>query len=184
MPDPLEQLGAAIPSVYYDLIARVIPGLTLLGIGVLGCPHRDQLKAIFGRLDAAAAVLVCIAAGYLIGILVTPLGSLFEVPWILAARKTRATHKYGSDRLWIVIDAVEKKNASVGGTLAKMAAEVTLCQNIAAGSFALLFIPSVRTSFRLATIVTWLLLTVLSTLFRAFVLQRRAAVVAKEYGVE
>jgi hypothetical protein len=184
MPDPLEQLGSAIPSLYYDLIARVVPGLTLLGIAYLGTPQRSHVAAAAARFDSAAAILATIILAYVVGILVTPLGSLiFEAPGILAARRRPELKKYASDRLWLIIDTVETKNASVASTLAKMAAEVTLCQNILAGTFVLLLIPTVRHQFSAWMIVLWLTVTVLSTFFRALVLCRRAAAVAAEYGI-
>jgi hypothetical protein len=132
MPDALEKLGESIPSVYYDLIARVVPGGALIALIALTEP---DVSALFERLEPLAGTLVAVAVSYLAGILLTPLGSLlFEAPVLVASRGYAPARQFAADRLWPVIDRIGHRNAALAGTLAKMAAEVTLCQNLMAGT--------------------------------------------------
>jgi hypothetical protein len=74
------KLPSVIPELYYDLIARVIPGAVLLLLGTLPITIHlpiDSLKEMSAG-SATLLLVVFLLASYWAGILITPLGSLFH----------------------------------------------------------------------------------------------------------
>lgn len=164
MPDGLV---SQIPSLYYDLIARVLAGapFALLIVWELRC--YVEVGSDF-PLTGTLLILVLLVGSYLIGLLLTPLCACLSVPVRIAMRPKLSTMKYGprdSDGTdqsrrdankgsteksrWNVIQASENisqwmdqigfQHADAGATLAKMQAEAVLCQNLL-GGFALVLV--------------------------------------------
>jgi hypothetical protein len=129
---PLEALGKIVPSMYYDLIARVCSGLPFL-VALLW-----DRKDMIGELTWVKLILA-LGAGYIAGLLLTPL----SLPWGLVHLLVRLILKmrikdwqYGLT----LYDAILVKDKEAGGTLVKMQAEAVLCQNLFGAFIALIII--------------------------------------------
>jgi hypothetical protein len=143
----LGSVWAVVPSIYYDLIARVAPGaLFLLSID-------DARTLITLPSDGLRWVLV-LGSSYVAGLVLTPLSDLVIAPvWGLC--------NVPLVRQWLDIpggarvprcanDVIEAVRPELGSTLAKMQAETVLCGNLAAGYALLLWLPvkSLLTSYK------------------------------------
>ncbi len=69
-PGVLEGLGKVIPSIYYDLIARVCAGVPFLAVLLWEC------RTALGEMTWAKLILL-LGAGYVVGLVLTPL----SLPW-------------------------------------------------------------------------------------------------------
>ena len=123
MGDLASKLADLIPSLYYDVIARVaagVPFVALLGLTGPGAPE---------------GVPGFIVAGYITGLVLTPTGAPFGLvgtaAWI-AYRRVFQSEPRKLLRLSRENDEVAAKSPDAGATLGKMQAEVTLCSNLAA----------------------------------------------------
>jgi len=114
----LQTLGKVIPSIYYDLIARVcarVPFLVML---------LWDRKDSFGEITWVKLALL-LGAGYVAGLVLTTLTViLLPVDWVIAAILEVPT------KSWQRNDAISERDKDAGATLAKMQAEATLCQNL------------------------------------------------------
>jgi hypothetical protein len=132
----LTSLGGVIPSLYYDLIARVAPGLVfLLSLDITRAylaEHRDGLTAT-----------LLLALGYVVGLLLTPFYEILIAPLWLIARVQAVRRLAGlperSPRSGN--DVVGLQRSDYGATLAKMQAESVLCANVTSGLAILRFLP-------------------------------------------
>jgi hypothetical protein len=70
--ESLKSVGGLIPSVYYDLIARVFAGVPLIALmaWVPAEPHFWRLELGLGEL---VEIILILGAGYIVGLLLTPL---------------------------------------------------------------------------------------------------------------
>jgi|ERR1700722_6978187 hypothetical protein len=127
----LGAVSKVVPSIYYDLIARVCAGVPFLV--VLLWPHRN----LFGEITWSKLAIL-LGAGYVVGMLLTPL----SLPWLLV----HGLKRYGFRLKGINFkegesgtDEIAAKDKEAGETLSKMQAEALLCENLFSG-FALLLI--------------------------------------------
>jgi hypothetical protein len=153
MPDesgPLLSLAQLLPSVYYDLIARVCAGVPFLALVLW--TKRQSLDGLVS--SSWVGFLLLLGAGYIVGLLLTPF-TLFwsiliglptqiilfkkfrEALWSRFLNKKSADGKKGIvddfSSLWSQYDEIAKANKEAGTTIAKMAAEATLSQNLLSG---------------------------------------------------
>jgi hypothetical protein len=136
-----EGLGKVIPSIYYDLIARVCAGVPFLAVllwderTAFGDPTWSKLALLFG-------------AGYVAGLVLTPL----SLPWVpvhvLLRRKLKMP--LNLDTGASLTDDIASRNRDAGETLAKMQAEAVLCENLF-GAFLLLIILNAAVAVPLIT---------------------------------
>jgi hypothetical protein len=116
----LANIGTIVPSLYYDLIARVCSGVPLLVV-----LFWDHLH-ILGEISWSKLPLL-LGAGYIVGLALTPL----SVPWvgiqILARMAFTMPHKTWRESFNLA-DRIAAKDKEAGMTLAKMQAEAVLCQ--------------------------------------------------------
>jgi polyferredoxin len=141
-----------IPTVYYDLIARVAPGLTLLIALVAFKWGRDiPAKESLSIVATTPALVVILLISYVLGMILTSaaffwdflsffvLGMLFGNSklgwWCLFGRFTEAWAKCSNE-----MDEVAKLNEGAGSTLGKMMAETSLCENLLSGLLVLVAI--------------------------------------------
>jgi hypothetical protein len=133
---PLKSFGEVIPSVYYDLIARVCAGVPF--ILFLVNQQAEKLKPLTSAVGASGTVLLMVLFGYLLGLLLTPLGGSLAGPIQLLLKK-----RVGLERLkWMDYlleisrrsDAIAVKDRAMGAAIGKMGAERILCQNLLLGS--------------------------------------------------
>jgi hypothetical protein len=141
-PEGLKDVGSVIPSVYYDLIARIGPGVPL--VILLAWDSKNELSWLEDVLGSAGVILLVIMAGYLVGLLLTPAsGVLCAIPILIIRQFMRRAIGLSDYRFWDILgvsgkisdrtDAVGLWNKDAGLTLAKMSAEAILCQNLLFG---------------------------------------------------
>jgi hypothetical protein len=172
MSDIGERVASVVPSVYYDLIARVLPGAaTIAGVMWASRATPLNLTSVTG-LGEASLLLAVAGAAYVVGLLITPLGSfLCELPLRILGSRVPSVRDFSSQVLWKRIRKVEQADPAFGATLAKMAAEVTLCQNLVAAVVVMWVIPGGRLSALQALAAIGV--CAVSAAFRAFMLAQR-----------
>lgn len=135
---PAKDIGALIPTVYYDLIARVSAGIPFaFGLVYLINPiwATDGLPRY---LEKPTFVIFLVFAGYLAGLLLGSCSVLLEIPvayWLMLCcdHRFRSFRRFQEDRFKCV-DQVGMANREWGATVVKMMAETDLCQNLLIGS--------------------------------------------------
>ncbi|HSP13556.1 MAG TPA: hypothetical protein VLV78_02260 [Thermoanaerobaculia bacterium] len=131
------KLAEMIPTFYYDIIARVLPGCSLLSALMwAGSIRSEVLPVNAGEFGNAIAFL---AAGYIVGMLLSiGSGALMYVTGGLVMRHLGAPADLQS--VWTRIDAIGSQDSGAGAILSKMAAEATMFHNLLV-AFAIVTIP-------------------------------------------
>lgn len=114
-----------IPSVYYDLIARVIPGLALVG-ALWGAGVKIPVELSGGVLGVLALLL----GGYLAGMVMTPVSLIWDYLSFVLVSLLLVRQHGGWMQVTARMDLVGTRKVEAGGTLAKMMAETVLCENL------------------------------------------------------
>lgn len=158
----LQELGKVIPSIYYDLIARVCSGIPFLAILLW-----ERIDA-FGELTWVKLTLL-VGAGYVAGLLLTPLSRLWLPLELLLLKILRIPiddWRRGLPRN----DEIAARDQQAGATLAKMQAEATLCQNLFC-AFVLLILLNYTGTFLVPAAGKWVmgLILGLAAIFRTTV---------------
>jgi hypothetical protein len=164
----LESLGKVIPSMYYDLIARVCVGVPFL-VMLLWNPDISLDEITWEKL------VLLFGAGYITGLVLTSLTFVF-VPVDLAIAVSLKIHINN----WQWTDEISARDKDMGATLAKMHAEKMLCQSLFC-AFLLLILSNWVAIFRipsldaLPTVYRWAISLMLgfAAIFRAYVYLRR-----------
>lgn len=137
--DPLKEAAKVIPSVYYDLIARVAAGAAVIAAAAwLG-----SLKIE----DPSEHLVLLTLGAYICGMLLTPFGALTAygagklVELYLPKLPRCKDLKVLPEAEWAKgpNDLIAAVNVEAGATIAKMQAEATLCHNMFVGILALPF---------------------------------------------
>ena len=135
---PLGSLSQLIPSVYYDLIARVCAGAPFLVL--LLWEDKGSLRDLAS--NAWVGFLLLMGAGYLAGLVLTPLSFFWNVLIGLPIQIMLNKAVTGGKRirlsslmvtlwpLWSRNDEIAAADKEAGTVVAKMQAEATLCQNL------------------------------------------------------
>jgi len=129
-----EEAGGLAVSLIslYDLLTRVIPGSIAL-IALLWSrqvPLSSVAKEL-GFEDPLAAYVALLASGFVVGILLTAIAAaVVEIMLQTLARLVPTTVRYTNASTWRRIDAIDRRSAQAAAILAKLAAEVSLCQNL------------------------------------------------------
>lgn len=132
MPELADRISQVVPSFYYDLIARVVPGAaTLLLATLFAIPGTGLLQPTESWSGWSA--LAILATSYLTALLLTPLGGLIGLLLWVLFRRIRSLEMLSPAELWRRIDSIETRRPEVAATLSKMAAEMTLSENLLAG---------------------------------------------------
>ncbi|SRR5260370_16091641 len=137
---PLKEIGSVIPSVYYDLIARVTAGAPF-AVVLLDSNHAKltEMEPMIGK---AGILLMLLLGSYLVGMLLTPISSIFELPFMWFSRRALGLQSYslmkGSYEQTKRMAQVSAADKESGTTENKMAAEAVLFRNLFAGFLILL----------------------------------------------
>ena len=130
----LKSIADIVPNVYYDLIARVCSGVPFL-ILVLWS-DKDSFKDVMP--DTGANLLLLIGAGYLTGMLLTPVSLTWNA--IIMPLAHYLLDASGLDwRRSELNEEIGVKHKQGFLNLEKMQAEATLCQNLLSG-YVILFV--------------------------------------------
>lgn len=175
---PLKSVGEVVPSLYYDLIARVCAGVPF--VLLLVNYQAEKLKPLTSTMGASGTVLLVVLFGYLLGLLLTPLAGSIAGPIQLLLKK-----KLGLDRLrWMDYlleisrrsDAIGVKDRGMGAVIGKMGAERILCQNLLLGSLTVVVL-DMRHGYQLGSpVLEWLIVALLAIL----VIQRNVAFLLRQ----
>lgn len=126
--DKLSTLGGIVPSVYYDLIARVCGGAPFLALVLSG--QGDSLRKAADFLGTAGVMLGAVLGAYVIGMLLTAVSLIVCSPINVIVNRW---YGFRAQERNEKADRVDKLDSAMGGTLLKMAAEEVLCQNLLSG---------------------------------------------------
>lgn len=132
--DGAEKLSGVIPALYYDIIARIIPGAAVIA------------AAFYRTFDWSKpdvmTLIVWLAAGYLVALLLTSLALPLDLLWMTGAYCFERQKKPGM-KFWgstyspynvpSNIDEISREHPAVATALAKMVAESTACANLLTG---------------------------------------------------
>lgn len=135
----LSSMLNVVPTIYYDLIARICPGLAFwLAIALSG----SSLGAL-GKLETLAKehFVVMLVLSYLAGIVLTGASVIWDaITFALFLRIPALRGPLGLERQCSFVEAwhevaqkmesVAKKSEAAGGIVTKALAEVTLCENL------------------------------------------------------
>jgi hypothetical protein len=134
-------ISGLVPEIYYDLIARVAAGVTV--IAVIISPSWSDLQ----QLNTVTIFIVLLGAGYVVGHLLTtvsvPLNAIFWMPRSMTVAKKfipDLKYDFGSisageifAEIYARIDWVSKRDRSGGTLLKKMEAGAALTDSLLAG---------------------------------------------------
>lgn len=166
--------GVGLISLY-DLVARILPGCTTVAVCLWA--RRQSMSSVakdFGFGEGAGAYLTFVAAGFVVGTLLTAVaGAFFELLLQALARVWPKLHTYTAERTWQRIDAVGRRSHGSAEVLAKIAAEGTLCQNLLAGAFVALAVS--ERSITAAPVFAALVVLLFALITRLVALQHRLA---------
>lgn len=148
--DGLDAVLGVIPAIYYDLIARICPGIAFwLGLSI----NESRAFSLSGASSMVPDnVLLLVVLSYLSGIVLTGFAIFWDYATLglFLALGTRfsgslgLTSAGGLPTQWMDIarkmDEIAKKNDEAGRTVTKSLAEVALCENLLTGLIALILI--------------------------------------------
>ncbi|MFL6259212.1 MAG: hypothetical protein ACJ76Y_05820 [Thermoanaerobaculia bacterium] len=169
-----DKIPEVIPTFYYDLICRIVPGGIMLGTLIALRLPGSALFFQF-KVSEASTILIGLGLSYVLGLLVTPFGALvgFLVWYFLSFKRLKLLH---TKDLWKAADSLQsQKKPEAAEILSKMAAEMTLVENLFAGALGLLLLALLRDRNHVGSLVLLSSLCALSTLFRKAVLGHRVA---------
>jgi hypothetical protein len=134
-----------IPQLFFDLIARVVPGITALAVLCITVPALDWASLLSriagGKFDqgnaVAFVVLGTLVGGYVIGQVIAPFGKGIES---LASRRSTIP-----DEIWNDYDYLRLYHAEAGAIVAKIRAEYIMQFSMAA-VFLLGFVTTIAAS--------------------------------------
>ena len=160
MPELLEKATEIVPSSYYDLIARVVPGCVAIAAAGWVFP------ALAIQPDNATKLLLLVGAGYVVGVWLSSVSTLLLLP----IQWTPGLDKYSDRAVWA---GIRRRAAHVdGSTVIKMAAECTAAENICVVAL-LLNLAALQypvTPFKLRVLVAALPFTILIAAVRRYML--------------
>jgi hypothetical protein len=136
-----DDISGLIPEIYYDLIARVAAGVSV--IAVITSPSWSQIQ----QLETVTLFIALLGVGYVVGHLLTTVSVLLNAiiwrPWFVKFTMQFVPElKYGFDSIpaggiftivYARIDWVAKKDRSGGSVLKKMEAGAALTDSLLAG---------------------------------------------------
>jgi hypothetical protein len=136
-----DDISGLIPEIYYDLIARVAAGVTV--IAVLIWPSWSQIRQV----ETVTMFIMLVGAGYVVGHLLTTISTLLNAliwrPSLLNLAKRlipNLRHDFNSTssgeifaEIYARIDWVAKRDRSGGTLLKKMEAGAALSDSLFAG---------------------------------------------------
>lgn len=156
-----------VPTIYYDLIARIIPGMGFLFVIAAALPsaesaaHRSPLiEAVFEvKKISTEHIFVLLVLSYLAGMVLTGASLVWDAFSFLIIRllglgKNLGLSSWDFKKEWAsVAESMERTiraSESAGGIVTKALAELALCQNLLSGCLVLAALGSIGDADRLA----------------------------------
>ncbi|HRE72940.1 MAG TPA: hypothetical protein PLC14_20860 [Accumulibacter sp.] len=128
MADPLESAGKIVPDMYYDLIARIIPGGAYLSAIVFSSDD----KSLLAQLDTKYGFVFIVIGGYIIGMILTGISSLVVDLLVPAALKwawARGASAIGGASYYVNLERAVENEPQQAARTWKMAAEKVCFEN-------------------------------------------------------
>ena len=133
MADFLENVARSVPTLFYDAVARICPGTAFLffvGKQGLAAPASTGFD-----------LMTLVVGGYIVGVLLTVASSIvFDGPLELLSLLSTRLRGLSPNRLWDQIDSLDVYSERHAMLLAKIDAEMTLCQNLFVAFVALIYL--------------------------------------------
>jgi hypothetical protein len=120
MAEGFSKIGEVIPSVFYDLIARIMPGTTV--VVTVSYLNRQTFHPDVDRIERIALI---IGAGYVVGLLLSAIST--GLLWLLT--RHGKLRPYADESFWAKIKKYQG-DRELSALLAKMVAESTCCENL------------------------------------------------------
>jgi hypothetical protein len=169
MADPLEAASKIVPDMYYDLIARILPGGAYLAAIVFATDD----NALLARIHAQYGFVFLVFGGYIIGMILTGFSSLVVdllVPALVKSARPRWALAIGGVSYYVALEGAVQKQPSQAARTWKMAAEKVCFENgLAACALLYLLLPQNAAAmeiqsqlpiFSTGVAIAWLLRTV------------------------
>ncbi|MDP9191518.1 MAG: hypothetical protein M3P06_07430 [Acidobacteriota bacterium] len=160
MADGYAKIGDVVPSFFYDLIARIIPGAAVVTLGAYFYP-------IDRPIELPARIALIGGAGYLAGFALSAISTFI----LFAITRAEGWEKYSDEAFWMQIRK-HKDDRETSALLAKMVAESTCCENLVVGVMAVAMLDPARGE-RICLYCLALGLAVLVASVRREILKRR-----------
>lgn len=128
MANPLEEAAKLVPDLYYDLIARILPGGSLLTAFVFSLPD----KALLSEVHAEYGLWFLAFGGYIIGMILTALSSiLFDVIVfrLVSLKNPTLASAIGGQEHYLSIERTVRKHPDQSSRIWKMVAEKVCFEN-------------------------------------------------------
>ena len=120
MAEGFSKVGEVIPSVFYDLIVRIVPGTTV--VVTVSYLNRQTFHPDVDRIERTALI---IGAGYVVGLLLSAFST--GLLWLLT--RPDKLRPYADESFWVRIREYQD-DKDLSALLAKMVAESTCCENL------------------------------------------------------
>jgi hypothetical protein len=180
MADPIDSFGKIVPDLYYDLIARLLPGGALLAAIVFTIPKTSLLFALHRKYELWFLVF----GGYVVGMLLTGVSSLlFDIVLggLVSIANPQLANTIGGHDHYVRIEETTKDHPEYASRIGKMVAEKVCLENgIAAAALLYFFLPPTPTASELIAQLPMVSLgLVVGWVVRALALQGRVNVANK-----
>ncbi|MEW8632331.1 MAG: hypothetical protein AB2591_20245 [Candidatus Thiodiazotropha sp.] len=132
------------PIGLYDLLARVLPGAALI-LALFWAREQpiDKFVNSVGIPDSIGTYLLLLGASFIVGILLSSIaGAIFEIFLQAISKIHSPLVAYTANDYWRRMDIVGRREAGPGEVLAKIAAEVTMCEGLIVGTTLVLVVSS------------------------------------------
>lgn len=186
-----DQISGLVPEIYYDLIARVAAGATV--VILIASPTWVQIQ----NSANATSFIALVGLGYLVGHLLTTISFMLNaLIWnrvaLRCARKfIRLNYSFRSnsirdifDRIYTRIDWVAKTDAGGGAILKKMEAGSALTDSLLSGWIVIMaysaFMGPVAWGIQLGRSSNWFLIVIMTGFLWASVMVRRLLLIVRQ----
>lgn len=169
MADPFDAACKIVPDLYYDLIARILPGGTYLAAVVFAI----DANALLARVNDKYGLMFLMIGGYIVGMILTGISSLLVdllIPAALKWVRPRWASAIGGASYFVALESAVQKQPGQAARTWKMAAEKVCFENaLVACALLFLFLPLTAAGqevqaqlplFSVGVAIAWMLRTV------------------------
>lgn len=151
--ETLDALSSVVPQVYFDIIARVIPGSVTIGICLFG---NTNITKSFYEMDGFVQIIILLGAGYVIGMLLTAISSsVLGLSMALVTKWIPSISLLSPSRIYAHVDTIYSKNKVQGEILLKMLAETFLCLNLLTGFAVISILGTIKGVFDISMLLSF-----------------------------
>lgn len=176
MSSPLDEAAKLVPDLYYDLIARILPGGSLLAALVFSLPSSALLVVVHEKYGLWFLAF----GGYISGMLLTAISSIIVdviLGGIISIKNPTLANTIGGHEHYLKVERTVRSHPEQSVRLWKMVAEKVCIENGIVAVLALRFIlPSTSNASEITTALPLVLVgLILAWVLRAISLSGRIA---------